>query len=267
MLRSAAQSPTKYDGAKDYFLYEDVDDREHMIAFVQATCRELPIPKPKRRRERPDRCRLTIKRSIRNFISRPKSRSCWKPPMNYVAVRGHGDPNAQDGEYQAAIGMLYAVAFTIKMSYKGTHQIPGYFEYVVPPLEGLWWQEGQSRVDYAHKETFSWIAMIRLPEFVTKQEFDWAVWPKLPRQESWISARKWSTLLMMKACACSACTLATMIPSPQRSTRWSSLRRSGTIKLTAPPLAYTTKFTSAIPRRTAPEKCKTVIREPVCKIE
>ena len=79
------------------------------------------------------------------------------PPMNYVAVRGHGDPNAQDGEYQAAIGMLYAVAFTIKMSYKGTHQIPGYFEYVVPPLEGLWWQEGQSRVDYAHKETFSWI--------------------------------------------------------------------------------------------------------------
>ena len=97
------------------------------------------------------------------------------PPMNYVAVRGHGDPNAQDGEYQAAIGMLYAVAFTIKMSYKGTHQIPGYFEYVVPPLEGLWWQEGQSRVDYAHKETFSWIAMIRLPEFVTKQEFDWAV--------------------------------------------------------------------------------------------
>lgn len=97
------------------------------------------------------------------------------PPMNYVAVRGHGDPNAQDGEYQAAIGMLYAVAFTIKMSYKGTHQIPGYFEYVVPPLEGLWWQEGQSRVDYAHKETFSWIAMIRLPEFVTKQEFGWAV--------------------------------------------------------------------------------------------
>lgn len=97
------------------------------------------------------------------------------PPMNYVAVRGHGDPNAQDGEYQAAIGMLYAVAFTIKMSYKGAHQIPGYFEYVVPPLEGLWWQEGRSRVDYAHKETFSWIAMIRLPEFVTKQEFDWAV--------------------------------------------------------------------------------------------
>ena len=97
------------------------------------------------------------------------------PPMNYVAVRGHGDPNAQDGEYQAAIGMLYAVAFTIKMSYKGTHQIPGYFEYVVPPLEGFWWQEGVEGVDYSDKSAFHWISVIRLPEFVTKTEFDWAV--------------------------------------------------------------------------------------------
>ena len=97
------------------------------------------------------------------------------PPMNYVAVRGHGDPNAQDGEYQAAIGMLYAVAFTIKMSYKGTHQIPGYFEYVVPPLEGLWWQEGVHGVDYTRKADFRWISLIRLPEFVTKPVFDRAV--------------------------------------------------------------------------------------------
>ena len=97
------------------------------------------------------------------------------PPMNYVAVRGHGDPNAQDGEYQAAIGMLYAVAFTIKMSYKGTHQIPGYFEYVVPPLEGLWWQEGVHGVDYSRKADFRWISLIRLPEFVTKAVFDRAV--------------------------------------------------------------------------------------------
>lgn len=78
------------------------------------------------------------------YLPPPKPQLLEVPPMNYVAVRGHGDPNAQDGEYQAAIGMLYAVAFTIKMSYKGTHQIPGYFEYVVPPLEGLWWQGGKA---------------------------------------------------------------------------------------------------------------------------
>ena len=97
------------------------------------------------------------------------------PPMNYVAVRGHGDPNAQDGEYQAAIGMLYAVAFTIKMSYKGTHQIPGYFEYVVPPLEGFWWQDNVDGIDYADKAAFNWISVIRLPEFITKKDFEWAV--------------------------------------------------------------------------------------------
>ncbi|RKJ44752.1 transcriptional regulator, partial [bacterium 1XD42-8] len=85
------------------------------------------------------------------------------------------DPNEPDGEYKTAIGMLYTIAFTIKMSYKGSHKMDGYFSYVVPPLEGLWWQKGREDIDYAHKENLEWIAMIRLPDFVTKEEFDWAV--------------------------------------------------------------------------------------------
>ena len=97
------------------------------------------------------------------------------PPMNFVTVRGKGDPNNPNGEYKAAMELLYGVAFTIKMSYKGSHKIDGYFEYVVPPLEGLWHQAGIDGVDYAHKETFEWTSMIRLPDFVTKAEFDWAV--------------------------------------------------------------------------------------------
>ena len=97
------------------------------------------------------------------------------PPMNYIAVRGHGDPNQEDGEYKQAISLLYGIAFTIKMSKKGNHQIKGYFDYVVPPLEGFWWQDGISGVDYAHKEDFNWISVIRLPDFVTKDDFDWAV--------------------------------------------------------------------------------------------
>ena len=97
------------------------------------------------------------------------------PPMNYIAVRGEGDPNAEDSEYKAAIGLLYGIAFTIKMSKKGSHQIEGYFDYVVPPLEGFWWQDGVRGVDYAHKESFHWISVIRLPDFVTKEDFDWAV--------------------------------------------------------------------------------------------
>ena len=97
------------------------------------------------------------------------------PPMNYIAVRGHGDPNQEGGEYKQAIGLLYGFAFTIKMSKKGNHQMKGYYDYVVPPLEGFWCQDGISGVDYAHKEDFNWISVIRLPDFVTKADFDWAV--------------------------------------------------------------------------------------------
>lgn len=97
------------------------------------------------------------------------------PKMNYIAVRGQGDPNAEDGEYKESIGMLYAVSYTIKMSKKGSRQIEGYFDYVVPPLEGLWWQDDTDGIDYAHKENFKWVSMIRLPDFVTKEDFEWAV--------------------------------------------------------------------------------------------
>lgn len=97
------------------------------------------------------------------------------PSMNFIAVRGEGDPNAEGGAYKQAIGLLYAIAFTIKMSKKGSHKIDGYFDYVVPPLEGFWWQDGMKGVDYAHKESFQWISLIRLPDFVTKADFDWAI--------------------------------------------------------------------------------------------
>ena len=97
------------------------------------------------------------------------------PSMNYLAVRGQGDPNVEGGAYQRAIGLLYGVAYTIKMSKKGDHRIEGYFDYVVPPLEGFWRQEGVLGIDYAHKEKFQWISVIRLPDFVTRADFDWAV--------------------------------------------------------------------------------------------
>lgn len=97
------------------------------------------------------------------------------PAMNFVAVRGNGDPNSEDGEYKSSIGLLYSIAFTIKMSYKGEHKIDGYFEYVVPPLEGFWWQNGVDGIDYTDKESFNFISLIRLPDFVTKSDFDWAI--------------------------------------------------------------------------------------------
>lgn len=97
------------------------------------------------------------------------------PKINYIAVRGKGNPNVEGGGYQQAVGVLYAVAYTLKMSYKTDYKIEGFFEYVVPPLEGFWWQSGVCGVDYADKDAFNWISVIRLPDFVTKADFDWAV--------------------------------------------------------------------------------------------
>ena len=97
------------------------------------------------------------------------------PSANYIAVRGKGDPNEEGGAYQQAIGVLYAIAYTIKMSYKTDHHIEGFFEYVVPPLEGFWWQDDTDGVNYSDKASFNWISVIRLPDFVTKDDFEWAV--------------------------------------------------------------------------------------------
>lgn len=95
--------------------------------------------------------------------------------MNYIAIRGKGNPNEENGDYQNTLGLLYGVAYTLKMSYKGNHKIDGFFEYVVPPLEGFWWQDSKDGIDYNHKERLNFISIIRLPDFVTKADFDWAI--------------------------------------------------------------------------------------------
>lgn len=165
-------------------------------------------------------------------------------PMNFVSVQGRGDPNEPGGEYQAAMELLYGIAFTIKMSHKGSHKIDGYFEYVVPPLEGLWHQEGVDGVDYAHKECFEWTSMIRLPDFVTREVFDWAV------QEATAKRRrispKCSSSITTRGFVCSVCMLALMILNRRRWSRWMLLRGNRVMRQILQGTAVTTKFTSAI---------------------
>lgn len=116
------------------------------------------------------------KKEYKEFYLPPKKPGIVTvPPVNYLAVRGKGNPNEEDGEYKAAIGLLYGIAFTIKMSDRSSHKIDGFFPYVVPPLEGLWWQDGIRGVDYTRKEDFRFISLLRLPDFVTEEEFAWAV--------------------------------------------------------------------------------------------
>ena len=185
------------------------------------------------------------------------------PPMNFVTVQGKGDPNDPAGEYQAAMEVLYGLAYTIKMSYKGSHRMEGFFEYVVPPLEGLWHQQGVDGVDYAHKETFEWTSMIRLPEFVTREEFDWAVQEATAKKKRDFSTAEFRTY---DEGLCVQC----MHIGPY-DTEPETLRQMDAL---AAEQGYVPDFTAGRlhheiylgdPRRTAPEKLKTVLRHPVRK--
>lgn len=109
------------------------------------------------------------------YMPKSKPEIVTVPKMKYIAVRGTGNPNEEGGAYQKAIGLLYGIAYTIKMSKMGSHRMEGYFDFVVPPLEGFWWQEGIQGYDMKKKDAFSWISVIRMPDFVTEEEFHWAV--------------------------------------------------------------------------------------------
>ncbi|MDD2969531.1 MAG: GyrI-like domain-containing protein [Lachnospiraceae bacterium] len=116
------------------------------------------------------------------------------PKANYIAVRGKGDPNEENGAYQQAIGVLYAIAYTLKMSHKSDYKIEGFFEYVVPPLEGFWWQENVKGVDYSNKSTFCWISMIRVPDFVKREDFIWAVTTAMKKKKTDCSMAEFLTV-------------------------------------------------------------------------
>lgn len=109
------------------------------------------------------------------YLPKRKPEIITIPKMNFLAVRGQGDPNQEDGEYKRSISLLYPIAYTIKMSKNTDYQIEGYFDFVVPPLEGFWWQDGIKGVDYSRKDTFKFISLIRLPDFVSEADFNWAI--------------------------------------------------------------------------------------------
>ena len=128
------------------------------------------------------------------YMPKNKPEIVTVPRANYIAVRGTGDPNEESGAYKKAMEVLYSVAYTLKMSYKTDHRIEGFFEYVVPPLEGFWWQEGVDGIDYSDKSTFCWISVIRLPDFITKSDFDWAVETASKKKKLDCSAAEFLTL-------------------------------------------------------------------------
>ena len=183
------------------------------------------------------------------------------PAMNFVAVRGSGNPNDEDGEYKAALELLYGIAFTLKMSYKGSHRINGYFEYVVPPLEGFWWQEGVAGIDYAHKNDFQWISAIRLPDFVTKADFDWAVAEATAKKKRDFSKAEFLTY---EEGLCVQCMhLGSYDNEPATVQLMNDFAESQGYQIAIDDVRRHHEIYLSDPRRTAPEKLKTVIRHPI----
>lgn len=187
------------------------------------------------------------------------------PAANYIAVRGKGDPNEEDGAYQQAISVLYFVAYTLKMSYKTDYKIEGFFEYVVPPLEGFWWQEGVLGVDYSDKAGFNWVSVIRVPDFVTRADFDWAVETVTKKKKINCSGAELITveeglcvqILHTGAYDDEPATVALMDEY---------LRQNGYANDFSDTRLHHEIYLSD-PRKTAPEKRKTVIRHPIKKRE
>ena len=187
------------------------------------------------------------------------------PGMNYIAVRGSGDPNREDGEYRQSIGLLYGIAFTIKMSRKSGHQLEGYFDYVVPPLEGFWWQDGVDGIDYAHKEAFHWISVIRLPDFVTEEDFRWAAGEAEKKKKQDFSGAEFLTV---EEGLCVQCLhIGSYDDEPATVAMMHAFAEQQGYKpdLTNRRLHHEIYLSDA--RKVAPEKRKTVIRHPIKRKE
>lgn len=185
------------------------------------------------------------------------------PEMNYVAVRGRGNPNEEGGAYQQAIGVLYAIAFTIKMSYKGPHKIDGYYEYVVPPLEGFWWQENVAGVDYSNKDSFNWISVIRLPDFVTKADFDWAVEEATRKKKADFSSAEFLTV--NEGLCVQIMHIGPYDDEPATVALMDAYLQENGYENDITDVRLHHEIYLSDARRVAPEKCKTVIRHPIKK--
>lgn len=188
------------------------------------------------------------------------------PQFNYIAVRGSGNPNEENSEYKNSIGLLYAIAYTIKMSYKGSYKIDGYFEYVVPPLEGFWWQEGNvNGIDYKSKDKLSFISIIRLPDFVTRADFDWAIEEATKKKKQDFSKVEFLTY---DEGICVQCMhMGPYDDEPVTVNLMHEYMKENGYELDISDTRYHHEIYLSDPRRCDVNKLKTVIRHPIKKIE
>ena len=197
------------------------------------------------------------------YLPKNKPQIVNVPKANYIAIRGQGNPNEEGGAYQRAISVLYAVAYTLKMSYKSDYKIAGFFEYVVPPLEGFWWQDGICGVDYSKKDEFNWISIIRLPDFITRENFDWAV--KTASEKKKVDCSKAEFLTIEEGLCVQIMHFGSYDDEPASLEKMDKyLEENGYEKDFSDTRLHHEIYLSD-PRKSTPDKMKTVIRHPIKK--
>lgn len=199
------------------------------------------------------------------YMPKNKPEIITVPKTNYIAVRGSGNPNEENGAYQQAISVLYAVAYTLKMSYKSDYKIEGFFEYVVPPLEGFWWQNDVNGVDYSDKSTFNWISVIRLPDFVKKKDLNWA--KEMAAKKKKLDCSSAEFLTIDEGMCVQIMHIGAFDDEPETVAVMDNflLQNGYENDMNIVRLHHEIYLTDA--RKVAPEKWKTVIRHPIRKIQ
>lgn len=186
------------------------------------------------------------------------------PTANYIAVRGKGDPNEQGGTYQRAISVSYAIAYTIKMSHKTDYRIQGFFEYVVPPLEGFWWQDGVEGIDYNDKSGFNWISVIRLPDFVTQQDFNWAVETATKKKKLDCSSAEFMTI--EEGLCVQIMHIGPYDDEPESIAKMDEYLKEHGYRNDMTGLRRHHEIYLSDPRKSPPHKWKTIIRHPIIQL-
>ena len=205
------------------------------------------------------------KKEYKEFYMPPETPNIIEiPKTNYLAARGKGNPNEENGEYSNTLNLLYGVAYTIKMSYKGEYKINGFFEYIVPPLEGFWWQDSTAGTDYTKKESFNWISVIRLPDFVTRKDFDWAVSEATRKKK--IDFSKVEFLTYYEGACVQCMHLGSYDDEPETISKMESFAKSEGYAIDISATRFHHEIYLRDPRKTEISKLKTVLRHPVKKI-
>lgn len=273
-----------YEGAKPYFLIEDVENREKLTEFILATCEELPMPKPKVKREKGDKKmvnkksgtksekevseKLDYKKKYRDlYLPKTKPMFVEVPEMTFIQVKGRGNPNTSQA-YADALEILYGLSYGIKMSKMSGEQPRGYFEYVVPPLEGLWWVEDEEfdGRNITDKDRFCWISMIRQPEFVTEEVFQWAK-ESLQKKKPELEVSRAELTTYEEGLCVQVMHRGIYDEEPATIAKLDQFMEESGYVLDVEHGRYHHEIYLSDPRKTKPERLRTVIRHPVRKAD